>query len=590
MEPLLNNLIKAIGWSIFHSLWQGAIIYGILLLIAIAVPKLQSRLKHNLAFAAICLIFICYCVTFFSVFKLPAATAGMGSATVNVATQYYQYVNSLPQQISGKAEYLFPYLVGIYGIGLALQLLLLGMGYKRILQIKKAARLEVPSEWKASFNKLLFQLNLRQHITFYLSDKINVPLVIGYFKPVVLFPISLASQLDMDQVEAILIHELSHIRRNDYLLNMIKTGIETLLFFNPFIWLSGKFINIEREHACDDLVLKFTGNPMTYAHALLKLEILKDKSTPAFSMAATGKSQHLYQRIKRITDMKTNYMNVRQQMFVITLAIATVISMAWVKPSKAEKTGQKINRQKHTEITVVNTKQDWTPTQAPAPPAAPVIDCPVLTDIPEPLNPPAPAMVAVPTPLDNPLLHLYQDTTKKKLKYTIITVDEKGNKKEYQSVKDMPESMRNEVIKETFSHTGDFSKDLNIYIDTIVNNSLAFLKSPEWKKSIAEATASADKANQYFNSKEWKKQQEDIRKNAESIGNYFNSKEWKKQQEDIRKNAESIGNYFNSKEWKKQQEELRKSAEEAYKQALKADEAARKMKQKEAKEKNTQWN
>lgn len=569
MEPLLNNLIKAIGWSIFHSLWQGAIIYGILLLIAIAVPKLQSRLKHNLAFGAICLIFICYCVTFFSVFKLPVPTTGTDSTTVSVTTQYHQYMNALPQQISGKAEYLFPYLVGIYGIGLALQLLLLGMGYKRILQIKKAARFEVPSEWKASFNKLLSQLNLRQHITFYLSDKINVPLVIGYFKPVVLFPISLASQLDMDQVEAILIHELSHIRRNDYLLNMIKTGIETLLFFNPFIWLSGKFINIEREHACDDLVLKFTGNPMTYAHALLKLEILKDKSTPTFSMAATGKSQHLYQRIKRITDMKTNYMNVRQQMFVITLAIATVISMAWVKPSKAEKTSQKINRQKHTEITVVNTKQDWTPPQpqAPVPPPAPAIHCTDLKDIPEPINPTVPAIVAAPIPLDNSLLHLYQDTTKKKLKYTVITVDEKGNKKEYKSVKDMPESMRNEVIKETLSHTGDFSKDLSIHIDTIVNNSLAFLKSPEWKRSIDEIATSASNVQQYFNSKEWKKQQEDIRRNAESVGNYFNSKEWKKQQEGIRK-----------------------SAEDAYKQALKAEEAARKMKHKEEKEKNKEWN
>lgn len=585
MEALLNNLIKAVGWSIFHSLWQGAIIYGILLLIAIAAPRLQPRLKHNLAFTAVCLIFIAYCITFFSIFKLPASTVNTtGTADIVLTTAYYPYSGSILQQISSKAEYIFPYLAGIYAIGLTLQLLMLGMGYKRVLNIKNAVRFEVPSTWKASFERLVMQLNLRQQIGFYLSDQINVPLVIGYFKPVVFFPISLVSQLDIDQVEAILIHELSHIRRNDYLLNLIKTGIETLLFFNPFIWLSGKFINIEREHACDDLVLKFTGNPMTYAHALLKLEILKDKSTPAFSMASTGKNQHLYQRIKRITDMKTNYMNVRQQMFVITLAIATVISMAWVKPSKAEKASSRTTYQTRTETLVSNNRQIPAPTPpplAPIPPSVTVPKAPSCTAEP-PTAPPCPSMplpIAAPAAISikAPINYAYQDTTKKKLKYTIVTVDEKGNKKEYHSVKEMPENVRAEVIKETFSHNGDFNKDLNVYIDTIVNNSLAFMKSPEWKKSMDEIAASTSHMRYYFNSKDWKKQQADI----------------KKQQADIRKNAETISNYFNSKDWKKQQENIRKNAEEIAKKASQQQQliwqkldAEKKAREKEAEEKN----
>jgi bla regulator protein BlaR1 len=567
MEPLLNNLIKAIGWSIFHSLWQGALIYGILLLVSITIPKLQPRVKHNLAFSAICLIFICYCITFFSVFKFPIPMENKGTATITLAVEYYQYMSSLPQQISHKAEYIFPYLVGIYGIGLAFQLLMLSMGYKRMLDLKKSVHFAVPAEWKASFEKLILKLDLRQSIGFYLSDKINVPLVIGYFKPVVLFPISLASQLDMDQVEAILIHELSHIRRNDYLLNLIKTGIETLLFFNPFIWLSGKFINIEREHACDDLVLKFTGNPMTYAHALLKLEILKDKSVPAFSMAATGKNQHLYQRIKRITDMKTNYMNIRQQMFTISLAIVTVISLAWIKPSKAEKTTPKSTQQRHIEVAGFSIKQEPVPPQAPAAPKLPKIPKAPSAHTPAPPCPPTP--LAIPDVPSSPAKYVYQDTTKKKLKYTIITVDEKGNKKEYQSVKEMPESIRNQVIKETFQVNHEFNNDLKIHIDTIVNNSLAFLKSPEWKKSMDEITAKAANIEQYFNSAQWKKQQDEIRKNAENIGTYFNSKEWKKQQENIRKSAEEIG-----KKAVQQQQFMQKI------------DAERRAREKEAKEKN----
>lgn len=568
MEPLLNNLIKATGWSIFHSLWQGAIIYGLLLLTVLALPKLQPRLKHNLAYGAICLIFICYVATFFSIFKLPvAAEDTIGATTLTLTAEYYQYMSTLPQQISSKTEYILPYIVTFYGMGLCFQLFILCLGYKRILDIKKNAHFEVPANWKASFEKLVLQLNLHRPISFHLSDKINVPLVIGYFKPVVLFPLALASQLDIDQVEAILIHELSHIRRNDYLLNLIKTGIETLLFFNPFIWLSGRFINIEREHACDDLVLKFTGTPMTYAHALLKLEILKDKSSPTFSLAATGKNQHLYQRIKRITDMKTNYMNARQQIFTIALAVATVLSLAWVKPLKAEKISQKADQQKHLEVAGINIQM------APIPPKAPKPKIPISAAgpngskavVPEPPN--APEALAPPVPPFHISVKnsVCQDTTKKKLKYTIITIDEKGNKKEYHSVKEMPESVRKEVINETFNHNMNFNMDFNM--DTLISSSTAFLKSPEWKKSMADIQANAENVKNYFNSAEWKKQQNEIRKNAENMKKYFNSPAWKKQQEQIRKSAEEMSKQLNSKEFKQQMEEIKRMSKQKEKEA-----------------------
>jgi bla regulator protein BlaR1 len=571
MEPILNNLIKAVGWSILHSLWQGAIIYGLLLLIAMTVPKLQSRIKHNLAFGAITLIFICFCLTFFSIFKLPTVTTHQHSTTFFLTAEYDQSISSLPGLISSKTELFFPYIVGIYSIGLLFQLLVLGMGYKSMLDLKRAVHFSVPAEWDASFKRLILQLKFRHPIGFYLSDKINVPLVVGYFKPIILFPIGLASQLDMDQVEAILIHELSHIRRNDYLLNLIKTGIETLLFFNPFIWLSGKFINIEREHACDDLVLKFTGNPMTYAHALLKLELLKDKSAPAFSMAASGKNQHLYQRIKRITDMKNNYMNVRQQMFVITLTIATVISLAWIKPLKAEKTVAKISKETRTEIADFSIQQIPAPPKAPAAPKPSVghNTPPISVCIPEPPTPPnAPTApeISIPAP-PVPPHHIDQDTTKKKSKYRIITIDEQGNKKEYKSVKEMPQKERMQMLNETYNI--DLDNEININVDSIVNKSLAFLKSPEWKNSMAAIGNSAENIGKYFNSSDWKKQQAEINKNAENVSKYFNSKEWKKQQENIRrntekieKNAEKIEKHINSKEFKLKIEEAKKAIKE----------------------------
>lgn len=533
MEAIVNNLIKATGWSIFHSLWQGALIYAILFLTVIVLPKLKSQLKHNLAYGAMCLIFVSFCITFFSIFKLPVGNGTAAGAELHLNAVYYEYLRSLPQEISSKTETMFPYIVSVYGIGILFQLFILIAGYRKMHQLKNAAQLAVPASWISVFEEMVAKLNLKQQIGFYLSEQVNVPLVIGYFKPIVLFPFALATQLDLKQVEAILIHELSHIRRNDYLLNLIKTGIETILFFNPFIWLSGRFINIEREHACDDLVVELTGTPVTYAHALLKLEILKDKSAPALSMAATGKNQHLYHRIKRITDMKTNYMNAKQQIFAITLTIATVISLAWVKPSKAEKaTVASAPVTEDMEIAGVGLKFK-------------VQDLKALKLIPN-------------TP------HQNADTTKKKRKFKIITVDANGNKHEYNSIKEVPDSLRTEVFDKTFvsfPKSGEF----NVFIDSVTSASLSFLKSPEWKKNMADIQKQSVAISKHFNSPEWKKNIIEIQTNGEKISKYYSSPEWKKQQESIQKSAEEVRKYYDSPEWKKQQESIQKSAEEVRK-------------------------
>lgn len=529
MEAIVNSLIKATGWSIFHSLWQGAIIYGILIAITSALPKVNARIKHNLAYGALCLMFLGFCITFFSVFKLPTNSTSISTNQVTNVAQH-EYLIHLPQNMGSITENFFPYLVSIYSIGLLFQMLILGVGYKKLLDLKWSDRTSVPTSWIPVFESMVAKLNLRQNIEFHLSTRVNVPLVIGYLKPVVLFPVALAAQLDIKQVEAILIHELSHIRRNDYLLNLIKTGIETILFFNPFVWLGGRLINIEREHACDDLVLKFTGNPLTYAHALLKLEILKNKTTPALSMAATGNNQHLYQRIKRITDMKTNYMNAKQQILAITLTIATIISLAWISPAKKSPVINKEHKKIDVEGIAIKSRIR----------ALPVA---VLTE-----------------ECEND--HVKTDTIKKKSRFKIVTVDAKGNKIEYNSIKEMPDSLRQEVVNESFIN--DFNLDFKLNIDSITNASMAFIKSPEFKKQMKEVQRNAMEMTKHFNSPEWKKQQDMAMKAAEEVRKQFDSPEWKKQQAEIQKNALEMSKRLNSDEWKKQQAEIKKNMAEVY--------------------------
>ncbi|MBB6272773.1 beta-lactamase regulating signal transducer with metallopeptidase domain/predicted kinase [Pedobacter cryoconitis] len=349
MEALLNNLIQATGWSILHSLWQAAFIYALLLPSQLHVFQLKAKTKYNLAYAANVVILICFAATFFSVFKWPAAQDN--TIMSNIAPAYQLTHSGLAAIITRYAEKAFPFLVLLYSIGMIIQSFIVFKGYNKIQNLKMAARIHIPEEWNTLFEDLTKKLNISKHVSFHLSDHVNVPLVIGFFKPVILFPVALAAQMDMKHVEAILIHELSHIRRNDYIFNLIRTLIETILFFNPFVWLTGKFIDIEREHACDDLVVSLTSTPLTYAHALLQVELLSDKSSPLFALAATGNNQHLYQRIKRITDMKTSYMNSKQKLFAVTITVATIVSLAWISPAKSEKQQKNFKLQTNTALT-----------------------------------------------------------------------------------------------------------------------------------------------------------------------------------------------------------------------------------------------
>src|SRR5439155_5091815 len=148
----------------------------------------------------------------------------------------------------------------------------------------------------ADFRRMAARLARRLHITRVVtlleSSLVDVPTVIGWLKPVVLLPASALGALSPQQLEAILAHELAHIRRHDYLVNLLQTLVETLLFYHPAVWWLSRRIRIERENCCDDLAVSLCGDPVAYANALADLESLRSEITPThhIAMAATGGS------------------------------------------------------------------------------------------------------------------------------------------------------------------------------------------------------------------------------------------------------------------------------------------------------------
>jgi beta-lactamase regulating signal transducer with metallopeptidase domain len=127
------------------------------------------------------------------------------------------------------------------------------------------------------------------------STAIAVPMMVGWLKPVVLLPAAALSGLTSDQIEALLAHELAHVRRHDYLVNLLQAAVETLLFYHPAVWWVSRHVRQEREHCCDDLAIAVCGDRAAYAAALADLAAM---TTPRFALAASDGS--LLARVKRI--------------------------------------------------------------------------------------------------------------------------------------------------------------------------------------------------------------------------------------------------------------------------------------------------
>jgi beta-lactamase regulating signal transducer with metallopeptidase domain len=246
------------------------------------------------------------------------------------------------------------WLIGVFLLSLRL---LIGLNQTR--KISNQDRQPVAEYWQVMLKGLAQQLNIAKPVAIFQSAMVEVPTVIGWLTPIILLPPSALIGLTPGQLELILVHELAHIRRYDYFVNLLQTVIETLLFYHPAVWWVSHQIRLEREQACDDLVLEICGHPLVYARALTKLERLR-QANPKLAMTANGGS--LMKRINRILETSnSNPLSSRRS--TTFLAAGTTILMAIlslyfsIEAIPLEKSTEKSNVKNIIESSLKTTKE-----------------------------------------------------------------------------------------------------------------------------------------------------------------------------------------------------------------------------------------
>lgn len=288
--------VERLGSTLLHFLWQGALIAAIYAAARRATAR--PAVRYLLACAALALMSVAPLLTWSvlspptpesiaATFTAPLSAAPPATVTGDAVAFSADMVRALPSPILSAVV-----VVWFAGV-IALWLRLLG-GCIFAVRLRSRGTRPAPPDWRNTLERLKRSIPVSRPVRLLMSSLVNTPAVVGWLRPVILAPVGALAGLSPDQLEALLLHELAHIRRHDYLVNMLQSCIEALLFYHPAVWWISGHIRAERELCCDDMAVAITGDAPTYARALAGLAV--GRLSPG--LAATGGS--LSHRIARL--------------------------------------------------------------------------------------------------------------------------------------------------------------------------------------------------------------------------------------------------------------------------------------------------
>ena len=298
--------LRTLGWSLLHFVWQG---FALAAIASIALTLFRrASARYIVGVLTLLAMVTSVAITFMLLLNSQSAM----QATENAATPVLVFAQkaiighaaqpaasgvSAAKSLSAQA---LPLLVEFWLAGVLFFALRTAGGLLYLERLRRAASVSVAPALLAKCRELQSRLGITRIIRFCECRWLDAPAVIGWFKPVVLLPVRALTGLTEDQIEAVIAHELAHVRRFDAFVNLFQVFVEAVLFFHPAVWWLNKRVRAERENCCDDIAVAACGNHLGYARALTTME--EWRATPSFSLAANGSP--LAARISRILGLR----------------------------------------------------------------------------------------------------------------------------------------------------------------------------------------------------------------------------------------------------------------------------------------------
>ena len=322
-ELIPIEFAQAVFYAIFNSLMSGILIFTLLKLVVKLFRLSNPSLKYWMSYLALCTIFLITIITFVNcIGSSPGSSMELsdGYFLININQNYSiesGLINSLQSNYKLLLTTLFSYhkyLAVFWVLGF---IIFMTRYFGSYFGLKKI-RSRNPSSLNPKLQKITKEvskiLGLNENVSAYQCSYINTPLIYGIIKPVIVFPISFLSNLNSEQIEIIIFHELAHLKRLDPFFKALQSVIESLLFFNPTIWLLSKEIDVEREKCCDDLVTKYSQNNILYARTLLDIAEYSNAANEA-ALALIGNKNQLFSRIKRLVQPLSQNFGSHEKLF-----------------------------------------------------------------------------------------------------------------------------------------------------------------------------------------------------------------------------------------------------------------------------------